>query len=507
MDRSLGRRGGLKHPSCLDFTELRSRFLEGPSIVSRAQLDAFIRACVCSDTAVLWMDRLVHDTEEGDREALQEEIDWQSICPDLPQKFYLELREQGFRLMTTNIVKISFSEKNDTCKILLSLQDNRFIETCLMRFGNGKLPGHRRDTETGQFSSKVRATVCVSSQIGCKMGCSFCATGTLGLKGNLTSAEILEQITVANVIERRYRLDEDQHNNAINMNRWLRNVVFMGMGEPLDNYDEVIRTVKILTSQHVLGFAPSRITISTVGHSTQRIRCLAADVPRVSLALSLHAPTQELRAKLVPSALRCPLNELMQACFEFVHHQKELSKSNAKRQVLFIEYCLLAGVNDTPECVEQLDELLHDHLEDSIINVIPYNPTDTHTEYQTPSDERVKNFVKQLRSRKLRVFVRHEFGREIEGACGQLAAKQTPVSSELFVSNETVTSLMPREKSCSLKEEAEHAGSNELETAASSTVSVVGSELNVKSAVLLAGVSFVVGVGVGRWIWAGTRSR
>eukprot|EP01056_Protomagalhaensia_sp_Gyna25_P004832 Protomagalhaensia_sp_Gyna_25__4831@NODE_498_length_3264_cov_226_150388_g389_i0_p1_GENE_NODE_498_length_3264_cov_226_150388_g389_i0NODE_498_length_3264_cov_226_150388_g389_i0_p1_ORF_typecomplete_len489_score86_44Fer4_14/PF13394_6/8_3e12Radical_SAM/PF04055_21/1_8e10Fer4_12/PF13353_6/0_014_NODE_498_length_3264_cov_226_150388_g389_i0891555 len=477
----------LEHPSCLNFHQLRRDFLES-SVISRAQLDSFVRGCICSDEAIQLWDKLVHSVKGPDAEVVQESIDWATLCTDLPQAFYQDLKEKKYRLMTSNMKDLSVSEKGDTVKILLELQDHNTIETCLMRTGDEL---KSRDSVASNMANKSRTTVCVSSQIGCRMACSFCATGTLGLKGNLNAGEILEQVAIANVVERKYRGGEEL--SGVTKNRWLRNVVFMGMGEPLDNYDEVIRAAKILTSQNGLSFAPSRVTISTVGFSPKRIRSLKNDVPRISLALSLHAPTDAMRAKLIPSATPVDLKELMTACFEFVANQRELSKSNAKRQGLFIEYCLIDEVNDTEECIGGLEDLLRDHKDEAILNVIPYNPTEASSEYKTPSDEKVEAFAAQLKAHGLRVFVRHEFGRDISGACGQLAAKHLKV--------------VPKQQ-----QQEHHA-----KTPGSDTSSVTESPLSPVSApdqfapvekapgfwsspLVLAGTAFVVGVAVGRVI-------
>eukprot|EP01053_Blabericola_migrator_P004725 Blabericola_migrator_1__4724@NODE_2492_length_2686_cov_473_548683_g1562_i0_p1_GENE_NODE_2492_length_2686_cov_473_548683_g1562_i0NODE_2492_length_2686_cov_473_548683_g1562_i0_p1_ORF_typecomplete_len492_score96_18Fer4_14/PF13394_6/8_1e12Radical_SAM/PF04055_21/2_2e11Fer4_12/PF13353_6/0_0084_NODE_2492_length_2686_cov_473_548683_g1562_i01371612 len=405
----------LNVPSSLDYFRLRKDFVN-TGIISKAQLESFLKGCLLSDTAIAKWDALVSGEDET------YEVDWDSMCPDLPHAFLRELKEKGYRLMTSKVVKVSDSESTDSVKILLELQDEATIETCLMRMGKGSSP------------SKLRSTVCVSCQVGCKMGCSFCATGTMGLSGNLTAGEILEQVAIANILEKRYRGNGEV--SGVIKNRWIRNVVFMGMGEPLDNYDEVVRALKVLTAQSVLSFASNRVTVSTVGFSPKRIRQLMGDVPRVSLALSLHAPTQALRAELVPSAKSVDLVDLMSACFEFVTNQQRFSKANAKRQRLLIEYCLIQGVNDTPECITNLETLLSDHLNDSIINVIPYNPTDANTKYATPSPSQVEAFVDSLRSRNVRVLVRHEFGRDIDGACGQLAAKKKDSSPMSTVFNE-----------------------------------------------------------------------
>ena len=194
--------------------------------------------------------------------------------PGIPIRL-VELLEQQFVHYTTTLVAEQKSS-DGTVKLLLKLQDGHAIESVIMKH-------------------KGRNTLCVSSQVGCQMGCTFCATGTMGIIADLWSGEILEQLAYANNVAP------------------IRNVVFMGMGEPLNNYDAVLKAIQAMTS--VFGLAPKHITLSTVG-IIHRIRQLTKDAPLVRLALSLHAPTQELRSEIVPSSKAYPLDKLMQAIDE-----------------------------------------------------------------------------------------------------------------------------------------------------------------------------------------------
>ena len=205
---------------------------------------------------------------------------WQHMCkhsgglasvrdvPDLPERMY-RLLETTFAPFTTTVVTESPSSDGSTIKLLIKLQDDHLVESVIMRYGG-----------EGQRASN-RATLCVSSQVGCKMGCTFCATGTMGLSGNLTAGEILEQLMHANRV-------------LAPTGKRIRNIVFMGMGEPLDNYDSVRDAVRAMCDPNRFGLAWGHVTVSTVG-VVDRMRQMRVDMPLVNLALSLHAPTQESR--------------------------------------------------------------------------------------------------------------------------------------------------------------------------------------------------------------------
>lgn len=258
-----------------------------------------------------------------------------------------------------------------------------------------------------------RATVCVSSQAGCGMGCPFCATGQAGLTRNLSTAEIVEQVVTAARTVRNGLLgggadggpgEPDDHGR-------LSNVVFMGMGEPLANYRAVTGALRRLTdpSPAGLGLSARSVTVSTVG-LVPAIRRLATEGLPVTLAVSLHAPDDELRDRLVPVNTRWPVAEVLEAAWDY---------ADVTGRRVSIEYAMIAGVNDRPEQAEQLGRRLAGQL--AHVNLIPLNPTPgSEWTASTPADER--EFVRRLRAHGVTTTVRDTRGREIAGACGQLAA-------------------------------------------------------------------------------------
>ncbi|HAC63947.1 MAG TPA: 23S rRNA (adenine(2503)-C(2))-methyltransferase RlmN [Cyanothece sp. UBA12306] len=238
-----------------------------------------------------------------------------------------------------------------------------------------------------------RLTVCVSSQVGCPMACDFCATGKGGYQRHLKAHEIVDQVlTVQEDFQRR-----------------VSHVVFMGMGEPLLNLEEVVKSVKILNQD--VGIGQRSLTISTVG-LPQKIIQLAHHRLQVTLAVSLHASNQKLREKLIPSAKHYPLKQLLADCREYV--------KTTKRRISF-EYVLLGGVNDLPNHAIELSELLRGFQ--SHVNLIPYNPIEE-ADYQRPNQEQIQQFIEVLEQQKVAVSVRYSRGLEANAACGQLRASQ-----------------------------------------------------------------------------------
>ncbi|WP_373479626.1 23S rRNA (adenine(2503)-C(2))-methyltransferase RlmN [Geminocystis sp.] len=259
---------------------------------------------------------------------------------------------------------------DQTRKYLLKLADGLIIEA------------------VGIPTSK-RLTVCVSSQVGCIMGCDFCATGKGGFTRNLKAHEIIDQIlTVQKEFGER-----------------VSNVVFMGMGEPLLNLPEVIKAVKTINED--IGIGQRSLTISTVG-LPQKILELAHHQLQITFAVSLHASNQEVREKLIPSANHYPLSQLLKECREYV--------KITGRRVTF-EYILLAGVNDLPHHAKELAQHLRGFQ--THVNLIPYNPI-SEADYQRPSKERVNDFLNQLKQENIAVSVRYSRGLEADAACGQL---------------------------------------------------------------------------------------
>jgi len=313
--------------------------------------------------------------------------------PGIPDKIRQPLSEE-FTFMTSTMTKSIQSSIDGTIKMLIRLQDGGEIEAVLIHHsGEAEHPDQRQADRCGE-----RDTLCVSSQVGCRLGCTFCATGTMGLQGNLWAGEIQEQLLHARAL------------------RNVSNIVFMGMGEPLENYDGVTSAIRGLTDTQRFGLAPSSVTVSTVG-IVGNMRRLMDDLPKVKLAISLHAPNQQLREELVPIAKSFKLDSLMQVIDDYAAR----TVSDGKRKgMVMVSYVLLEGVNDSDECADQLRDLVANRP--VIINLIPYNPFDGNIhEYKTPSPERVDAFLQRLVSAGIRVFERRHHGRDIAAACGQLA--------------------------------------------------------------------------------------
>jgi 23S rRNA (adenine2503-C2)-methyltransferase len=269
--------------------------------------------------------------------------------------------------------------RDRTEKLLLQLPDGEFVECVLMRD-----PGRR--------------TVCVSTQVGCAMGCVFCASGLLGLKRNLSAAEILEQVLVLN------RLMQDDEK--------ITNVVVMGIGEPLANYDALMQTLKTLTSKDGFSLGARRITVSTVGLPS-RIREFARSGQQFNLAISLHAPNDELRTELVPVNQNTGIADIVAAADDFF----ELTG----RRISW-EYVLLAGINDQPHHASQLADLLRG--KNAHVNLIPMNGVSELT-MAAPGDPATQRFREILERRHIQVTVRQRKGADIDAACGQLRLNDT----------------------------------------------------------------------------------
>ncbi len=264
-----------------------------------------------------------------------------------------------------------------TIKFLLKLSDGQIVETV-------------------GIPTEKRLTVCVSSQVGCPMACDFCATGKGGFQRNLERHEIVDQVlTVQEAFQQR-----------------VSNIVFMGMGEPLLNTENLLGAVRSLNTD--VGIGQRLMTISTVG-IPGKIRRLAEEQLQATLAVSLHASNQELRTQLIPSARQYPLEALLSECREYV--------KITGRRVSF-EYVLLAELND---CVEHAIEL-SEHLRgfQSHVNLIPYNPI-SEVDYQKPDPRRIQAFVNALKERHIAVSVRRPRGLEADAACGQLRASQAAI--------------------------------------------------------------------------------
>ncbi len=302
---------------------------------------------------------------------------------DLPQKLRRELAEH-FSIWTSEVARHTQSE-DGTEKLLLQLADGGRIECVLLR-------------------DRLRRTICISTQVGCGMGCVFCASGLDGVERNLTSGEILEQMLRLNRL-----LAPDER---------LSHVVVMGMGEPLANVERLLPALAMASNPDGLGISARRITISTVGLPPAMRRLSDSDA-RYRLAVSLHAPNDELRNQLVPVNAKIGLESILREA----DHYFDVSG----RQLTF-EYVLLADVNDAPEHAEQLARLLRGR--EALLNVIPYNPV-AGLPYRTPSAIARERFRTILEQAGVRVRFRHRKGDKIDAACGQLR-RSTPqvISSE-----------------------------------------------------------------------------
>jgi 23S rRNA (adenine2503-C2)-methyltransferase len=275
-----------------------------------------------------------------------------------------------------------------TIKFLWRLFDGALVESVLMRY-----PG--------------RITLCISSQAGCGMNCPFCATGQAGLTRNLSAAEIVDQVVAAN---RAIADGELGHSRGGGRER-VHNIVFMGMGEPLANWRAVWRAVEQFTSADGMGLGARHVTVSTVG-LVPGIRRLAEQSLQVGLAVSLHAPDEALRERLIPTAHRFPLPEIITACREYI--------AKTGRRITF-EYCLMDGVNDAPEQARALGRLLGGML--CHVNLIPVNPTPDGA-IGRPPRARTLAFQRELAAQGVPCTVRVEKGVEISAACGQLRGER-----------------------------------------------------------------------------------
>lgn len=292
-----------------------------------------------------------------------------------------QLKEKA-RIVWPEVDRVQTSE-DGTTKFLLRLFDGERVETVL-------IPSVSRE-------GNVRWTQCLSSQVGCAMGCTFCSTGTMGFTRNMTMGEILGQILVA-----REYLGDTRPAYPV-----LRNLVFMGMGEPLLNYANLERALRALNEDSGLNFSPRRITVSTCG-IRRGLRELG-ESGLAFLAISLHAPTQELREKIMPKAAAWPLDDLLATLDRYPLKTRE--------RITF-EYLLLGGVNDGPEQARQLIRVIN-AVRKSKINLIVYNETPG-SPYHAPDEERVLAFEHILWDAGITAVVRKSKGRDIDAACGQL---------------------------------------------------------------------------------------
>jgi len=293
-------------------------------------------------------------------------------------KVFREELNRDFCLTLPTIYKKQVST-DGTIKLLLELEDGSKIETALMPYNYGN-------------------AVCVTSQVGCNMGCAFCASGLLKKKRNLEVHEIVGQVLVMNFLLE----EKGQH---------VSHIVVMGTGEPFDNYDNVMDFIRIVNHPKALAIGARHISVSTCG-LVPGIMKYAHEGLQTNLAISLHAPNDEIRHKLMPVSRAYPMDKLMEAVKYY--------ESTAGRRVTF-EYIMLAGINDTIECAKELVNLVKGTL--AYINLIPYNPVDEH-DFKRSNDKNVHKFFSYLMQHGVNTTVRKEFGNDIDAACGQLRAKE-----------------------------------------------------------------------------------
>lgn len=297
----------------------------------------------------------------------------------------VKLREklaEEYDIFPVEMAERQQSKLDGTNKFLFRLHDGNMVESVLMRYKHGN-------------------SVCISSQAGCRMGCAFCASTIGGLKRNLSASEMLGQIyQIQKIIGER-----------------VSNIVIMGTGEPLDNYDNFLKFIHILTDEHGLNISQRNVTVSTCG-IVPRILELAEEHLQITLALSLHGSTQEKRRKLMPVANKYELGEVLSACDTYFE--------KTGRRVTF-EYSLVHQVNDTDEDARELSALLAPR--NCHLNLIPVNPVKERS-FQRPSRKSALNFKNKLEKSGINVTIRREMGADIDGACGQLRRRYVKTENE-----------------------------------------------------------------------------
>jgi len=316
----------------------------------------------------------------------------------------LELRKKLNQECPLSITSEIFPSKTkETIKVRLTLADGFKIESVLM---------HHRDG---------RNTVCVSSQVGCPLGCKFCATGRIGLKRNLEPFEIIEQVLfferylkketlLRPLLLRQLADSEDKQGYGGQGKKGITNIVFMGMGEPFLNYENVMAAIRILNEKDGLGIGARHISISTAG-VVEGIKKFTKENLQINLAISLHASNNKLRSQLIPLNKKYPIEKILKAVDDYIKRNK--------RKVMF-EYLLISGVNDSDECASELAKLMKRPL--YFVNLILYNPTCFG--FEPSSFERIKQFKRILERSGVKFSQRYRFGQEIKAACGQLAIEE-----------------------------------------------------------------------------------
>lgn len=301
--------------------------------------------------------------------------DWEEMT-NLSKALREKLKENA-ELTVLEPVEIQTSRLDGTKKYLFRLGDGNMVESVLMRYKHGN-------------------SVCISSQVGCRMGCRFCASTLDGLVRGLTPGEMVEQI---------YRIGRD-------IGERISNVVVMGTGEPLDNYENLLKFIELLTDENGLHISQRNLTVSTCG-IVPRIRELAEEQLQITLALSLHASSQEKRTELMPVANKYDIAEVIDACKYYFE--------KTGRRITF-EYSLVGGINDSQEDADALSRLISGM--NCHVNLIPVNPI-KERDYVQSNQQVILNFKNKLEKNGINVTIRREMGRDIDGACGQLRKRYT----------------------------------------------------------------------------------
>ncbi|WP_010648551.1 23S rRNA (adenine(2503)-C(2))-methyltransferase RlmN [Oceanobacillus massiliensis] len=295
----------------------------------------------------------------------------------------IELLDNSFVLHTLG-EEIRQESKDGTIKFLFKLEDGNLIETVLMRFHYG-------------------LSVCVTTQVGCNIGCTFCASGLLRKSRDLSSGEIVEQI-----------MNVQKHLDTMGNDERVSHIVVMGIGEPLDNFTNLMDFLHVVNDDRGLNIGARHITVSTSGLAHKIYEFADQDL-QVNLAISLHAPNNDLRTRIMKINKAFPIEKLMKAVDYY------LEKKN--RRITY-EYIMLRDVNDHREEAIQLANLINDHRHLAYVNLIPYNTVDEHIDYQRSQSESIQAFYETLKDRGINCGVRWENGADIDAACGQLRSKQ-----------------------------------------------------------------------------------
>ncbi len=343
------------------------------------------------DIKSLYMDELVNEMKSINQPAFRAKQIYEWIHGKLVESYdemtnlskdLRSILKERYPLIVLEAADSIVSEKDGTVKYLFRLSDNRVIESVLMRYHHGN-------------------SVCISSQVGCKMGCSFCASTIGGKERDLTASEMLDQI---------YRIQSMSGERV-------SNVVVMGTGEPLDNYDNLVRFIRILSDSEGINISARNITVSTCG-IPERIRNLAEEELPITLALSLHAPNDEIRRSLMPIAKKYELSDVMDA-FRYYYER-------TGRRLTF-EYCLVEDINDEENHARELSRLLRGY--NCHVNLIPINPIKERS--FTKSDSyKILKFKNILEKYRINVTIRREMGSDINAACGQLRKSYIDLSSK-----------------------------------------------------------------------------